>query len=100
MLELPESTTVAQQLNETIRGKTIRRVIANHSPHKFAFYYGDPSGYDDLLRGSTVGDSTGIGAMVEIAAGNRRVVVGDGAALRFLGDAGKVPEKAPAFVGV
>ena len=93
MLELPESTTVAQQLNETIRGKTIRRVIANHSAHKFAFYYGDPSGYDDLLRGRTVGDSTGIGAMVEIAAGNRRVVVGDGAALRFLGDAGKVPEK-------
>lgn len=93
MLELPESTTAAQQLNDTISGKTICRVIAGYSPHKFAFYYGDPAGYDSLLCGNTVGVSTGIGGMVEIEAGNRRIVIGDGAALRYFPDAEKAPEK-------
>lgn len=93
MLEIPESTTIARQLNETVRGKAIRRVVANASPHKFAFYHGDPAGYDELLTGQVIGDSTGIGAMVEIAAGNRRIVLGDGANLRYYVDSSKAPSK-------
>jgi formamidopyrimidine-DNA glycosylase len=93
MLEIPESTTIARQLNETVRGKTIRRVVANASPHKFAFYHGDPVDYDALLTGQVVGDSFGIGAMVEIAAGNRRIVFGDGANLRYYDDSTKAPSK-------
>jgi formamidopyrimidine-DNA glycosylase len=93
MLEIPESTTIARQLNETVRGKTIRRVVANASPHKFAFYYGDPVDYDALLTGQVVGDSFGIGAMVEITAGNRRIVLGDGANLRYYDDSAKAPSK-------
>ncbi|MDD4237078.1 MAG: hypothetical protein PHT62_00785 [Desulfotomaculaceae bacterium] len=91
MLEIPESTTIARQLNETVRGKTIRRVVANASPHKFAFYHGDPADYDALITGQVVGDSFGIGAMVEIAAGNRRIVLGDGANLRYYDDSTKAP---------
>lgn len=93
MLEIPESATVARQLNETLRGKTIRRVTAGAAPHKFAFYHGDPRDYDALLRGQTVGDSTGMGAMVEIAAGSRRIVLGDGARLRFFHTLSEAPSK-------
>jgi formamidopyrimidine-DNA glycosylase len=93
MIEIPESTTLAMQLNETVRGKKICRVITNASPHKFAFYHGDPADYNALLAGQVIGDSFGIGAMIEITAGDRRVVLGDGANLRYYDDSGKTPSK-------
>lgn len=93
MLEIPESTTIARQLNETIYGKTIRKAITNTSPHKFAFYHGDPVDYENLLVNQKIGDSFGIGAMVEITAGDRRIVLGDGANLRYYDDLNKVPPK-------
>ena len=93
MLEIPESTTIARQLNETVRGKTIQRVVANASPHKFAFYHGDPADYGALLNGKVVTDSAGIGAMVEIAAENRRIVLSDGANLKYYRNAGDAPSK-------
>jgi formamidopyrimidine-DNA glycosylase len=93
MLEIPESQTIARQLNETVYGKTIRRVIANTSPHKFAFYHGDPADYENLLVNQKIGDSFGIGAMVEITAGDCCIVLGDGANLRYYDDLSKVPPK-------
>lgn len=93
MLELPESATIARQLNETVRGKIIHRVAAGASPHKFAFYHGDPADYGSLLTGRVIGDSFGIGAMVEITAGHRRIVLGDGANLRYYGDMDEAPSK-------
>jgi formamidopyrimidine-DNA glycosylase len=93
MIEIPESLTIAVQLNETVFGKKISRVITNASPHKFAFYHGDPADYNVLLAGQVIGDSFGIGAMIEITAGDRRVVLGDGANLRYYDDLGKTPSK-------
>jgi len=93
MIEIPESTTIAMQLNEAVRSKTICRIIANASPHKFAFYHGDPADYSALLAGQVIGDSFGIGAMIEIAAGDRRIVLGDGANLRYYDDLNKTPSK-------
>ena len=93
MLEIPESTTIAGQLTAALHGKTIRRVVANASPHKFAFYSGDPAGYNALLNGQRIGDSFGLGSMVEITAGDRRIVVGDGARLKYLREAGKAPSR-------
>jgi len=93
MLEIPETATIAGQLNEMVRGKTIGRVIANASPHKLAFYYGDPAAYSELLGGQTVGDSAGIGALVEITAGSRRIVCGDGTNLRYYEDADQAPAR-------
>ncbi len=98
MLELPESAVIARQLNETVRGKTIRRVVANASAHKFAFYYGDPAIYDSLLSGETIGESSGIGSMVEIAAGDRRIVLGDGANLRYYREPDQAPVKHQLFI--
>ena len=93
MIEIPESTTIAMQLSETVRDKKICRVITNASPHKFAFYHGDPADYNALLAGQVIGDSFGIGAMIEITVGDRRVVLGDGANLRYYDDSGKTPSK-------
>jgi len=43
MIEIPEAAVLAKQLNQTITGKHIQNVVAAHSPHKFAWYAGDPA---------------------------------------------------------
>ena len=93
MLEIPESTTIATQLDETVRGKTIRDVVVGTSPHKFAWYYADPQAYGKRLAGQTVGDSAGLGPMVEITAGDRRIVFSDGVNVRYFDTADKAPQK-------
>jgi len=89
MIEIPESMAIAKQLNETVQGKKICRVIANASPHKFAFYHGDPAGYYTLLTGQAIGESIGMGAIIEISAGDRRIVLGDGTNLCYYDDSSK-----------
>lgn len=93
MIEIPESSTIAKQLNETVIGKTIVDVVANHSPHKFVFYHDDPANYKRLLSGQVIGGSAGFGAMVEISAGEYRIVFGDGANLRYYDESVKIPAK-------
>lgn len=93
MLEIPESTTIARQLNETVSGRSVVNVVAAHSPHKFAFFHENPEDYKELLSGLVIGESLGIGAMIEISAGSRRIVLGDGANLRYYNDSTKLPSK-------
>lgn len=83
MIELPEALTLAGQINDTICGKRISKVIAAHSPHKFAWYHGDPQNYHTLLAGKTIDRADGYGGMVEIKAGNAVMLFGDGVGLRF-----------------
>ncbi len=98
MLEIPESSTIALQLNEAVQGKVIKLVEANNSPHKFAWYFGDPEDYNSLLAGKKIGTSFARGGMVEIEAGDCRIVLGDGAALRFYGDSRDVPKKNQLYI--
>lgn len=85
MLEIPEAFTLARQINETIRGKHIKDVVAAVSPHKFAWYFGDPQAYHDLLVGEAIGQANGYGGMVEIKAGDKRILLSDGVGLRYHG---------------
>jgi len=48
MMELPEAVNMARQITETLRGKRIPGVTAAHTPHKLAWYYGEPGTYSDL----------------------------------------------------
>lgn len=98
MLEIPESYTIAGQLNRTIKGKIISYVKANKSPHSFAWYYGKPEDYDELLSGKEVGMSRAIGCMVEIEAEDCRIVLGDGASIRYYDDLKKIPGKHQLYV--
>lgn len=93
MLELPEAVTVAEQINRTLQGKRIMNVNTNHSPHKFAFFYGEPQSYHDLLTEKTVTKAKPCGGLVEITAGTARLVVGDGVNLRYFAPGEKQPEK-------
>lgn len=93
MIEISESNSLAAQLRKTVGGKQISRVVAAHSPHKFAWYQGDPQGYPDLLLGKTIKDAYGFGSTVEFKAGDAYVAVSEGAAWRFYEDLADLPAK-------
>lgn len=69
MLELPEAAVIAGQIERALRGKRIARVAAAQSPHKFAWYSGDPADYPAKLTGRTIDGAAGVGGMVEVRAG-------------------------------
>ena len=45
MIELPEAYVLAQQIDQTLVGKTIVTAIANAHPHAFARFMGEPGEY-------------------------------------------------------
>jgi formamidopyrimidine-DNA glycosylase len=93
MIELPEAIVISQQLNETIGRKIIKNVITAQSPHKFAWYYGDPQGYHDLLVNKEIGAANAYGSWIEIKAGDVMVSFCEGVNLRFHTEDEKRPPK-------
>ncbi|HOJ11220.1 MAG TPA: endonuclease VIII [Clostridiales bacterium] len=93
MIELPEAINIAKQINETVKGKRIINVIAAQSPHKFAWYHGNPQNYHDLLAGKVIGEAAGFGGLVEIKAEDAVILLGDGVNLRFHAEEDKRPQK-------
>jgi formamidopyrimidine-DNA glycosylase len=93
MIEIPEAVNLARQLTETIKNKKIKEVIAGFSPHKFAWYHGDPADYDNQLRGKTIGIAVPHGGLTEIPIDGGKLLFGDGVALRFHEKGQKRPSK-------
>jgi formamidopyrimidine-DNA glycosylase len=83
MIELPEAAVLVRQLNRIVPSKVIRRAVAAQSPHKFAWYTGDPAGYSALLAGKTMGQAVRQGGMVEIQVEGVVLLFSDGVNLRF-----------------
>ncbi|MCL2564889.1 MAG: endonuclease VIII [Defluviitaleaceae bacterium] len=54
MIELPEVHVLAEQINQTLEGKTIKNVTANANPHSFAWFSGDPAAYNGMLSGKKI----------------------------------------------
>ncbi len=57
MFELPEFVTLAGQMNETLRGKTIQRGHLGNKPHKFVWYNRSHEEFSRLTAGKTVGEA-------------------------------------------
>ncbi len=93
MIEIPEAIELSKQICENISGKEIINVTAAASPHKFAWYHGEPGGYHDLLSGKLLGAAKGVGSMVEVTAGDAVLLFSEGVSLRFHGTGEKRPEK-------
>ena len=83
MIELPEALNIARQINDTVYGKRIASVVVAQTPHKLAWYYGDPEKYSDILVGRTIGKANAYGGLVEIKAENANILLGEGAGIRF-----------------
>lgn len=93
MIELPESRTLAHQINETLKGKKIQNVTANKSPHKFAWFTGDPQSYHSLLTGKSILSAAAHGGMVEIQAEDIRLIFCDGTNIRYYFPGEELPKK-------
>ncbi len=93
MIELPESMTLERQMTKELKGKRIEKVIAGKSPHRFAFFCGDPLTYDALLRGKTVGETKAYGGHVEIELEDVRLDFSDGITFKFLKPGEPEPKK-------
>ena len=94
MLEIPESKTISLQAGKTLISRRIAEVINATSPHKFAFYCGDPAGYAKLLAGRQVRSAKGHGMFVDIYCDeNICITIGDGTNIRYYTPFEQRPEK-------
>ena len=57
MFELPEYTVLAEQINTTLLGKTIKHGSLGNSPHKFVWYNRGQEEFDSLTRGKIIGEA-------------------------------------------
>lgn len=93
MIEIPEAIVLAAQLKETLLGKTVKKVIANQSPHKFAWFFGDPQAYDDYLVGEVVAGTSTTASFVKIHFDSATLMFAEGIKLAFLTPGEKLPQK-------
>lgn len=94
MIEIPESKVISLQIEKALAGKRIVKVQNATSPHKFAWYEGDPAEYDKLLSGKQVLSSRGHGMFVDICCeDNTFVIAGDGTNVRYYPSPEECPEK-------
>lgn len=93
MLELPESCTVAKQMEEKLTGKTISHVEMLHTPHRFAFIKEHSEGYCNNLEGQTVTGACHHGGMAELDLNESMIIFADGAYPRYYDDKKKFPRK-------
>jgi formamidopyrimidine-DNA glycosylase len=93
MIELPEAVNYAAQLNQTVRHKKIKQVVAAQSPHKFAWYHGDPQRYVELLLGQTIEEAYNFGGVIEFRAGAAFIAVSEGTFWRYHTDTSSLPKK-------
>jgi formamidopyrimidine-DNA glycosylase len=93
MMELPEAMTLKRQINETIRGKRISYAVFCLKKKKFAWYHGDPMDYPKLLEDKCVDEADAFGGLVEIKAGDARILLSDGVNLRYHGQNDSRPQK-------
>lgn len=70
MIELPEALTLAAQLNDTVRGKTVAAVYPPTRASRFCWYAGDPAGYNEALKGNAAMAAEGFGIFAELAFDN------------------------------
>ncbi|WP_029902054.1 DNA-formamidopyrimidine glycosylase family protein [Prevotella sp. 10(H)] len=84
MIEVPESATISRQAETILAGKRVAKVVQATSPHKFAWFNGDPALYSDLLVGREIQSVRGHGAYVDIIFDSDVfLAIGDGTNLRY-----------------
>ena len=93
MIEIPEAYTLSKQVNKTLKGKTITKVTAGYTKHKFTWYYGEPNNYQKLLENKTIDNAIYFGSFVEITSGKNKIVVNEGVNLRYIKDSSNIPAK-------
>lgn len=94
MIELPEALTLARQMREAYLGRVIVEAEAGHTPHRFAFYTGDPAAYDARLAGRAIAEVKATGPYVELVLSDgMTLLLREGVNARRLAPGDAVPAK-------
>jgi formamidopyrimidine-DNA glycosylase len=91
MMELPEFHVVGKQIDETLTGKEIKRVIANFTPRKWAWFNDDPTSYNGRLSGKTINGAVGKDSHIDIAIGDSCLSITP--PIRYHEDGKDIPKK-------
>lgn len=84
MIEIPESTIISRQATGILTGRTVMQVFNATSPHKFAWFNGDPANYPEILTGHRIEAVNGYGAFVDLVMDEDiHLLVGDGTNIRY-----------------
>ncbi len=100
MLEIPESKTISRQVAGILTGRKITEVFNASSPHKFAFFKGNPADYGKLLNGRQIISARGHGMFVDICLDrDAYITIGDGTNLRYFSPSEAPPDKYQLLIG-
>lgn len=93
MIEFPESTNIAKQINDTLTGKTIADVIVEGSAHRFAFYSEYKEKYRELLTGKPITGAESHGGIVQINMPEYFLGLSDGAYPKYAEEEKYIPKR-------
>jgi formamidopyrimidine-DNA glycosylase len=95
VFELPEVVTLARQMNEALKGKTVRSGELGNSPHKFVWYNRTHDDFQRLTRGKTVGEARAKGRwlFLRLEPGYVLVLGEVGGKVLLHGSGAKLPKK-------
>ncbi len=94
MIELPEAVVLSGEINDTLSGKRIEKVIAARSPHKFAWYHEDGGSYHDMMSGKVLNRAYNQGGFVKMEIGEDIILLlSEGIRIRYIPESEKIPEK-------
>lgn len=100
MFELPEFVTLAKQMNDALKGKTIQRGQLGNSPQKFLWYNRSHEEFDQLTKGKTVGEARAKGKwlFLPLEPGYVLVLGECGGKVLYHNSGSKVPKKYHLYV--
>lgn len=99
MIETPEAHLLCGQLNETVKGKTISYVLAQHTPHRHMWYCGTAEEYANLLTGRKIEEASPDGGLIGISVEDTMLVLGNSIHVRYLRRGEPLPEKHQLLIG-
>lgn len=77
MIEMPEATTIAQQMNTTLTGKSIKGFYRGNKTHKFLWLNKPVEEYQAILSGLTVVGASSFGRSIYLHLGDYMLWWGD-----------------------
>ena len=94
MIEIPEGIHLANQMNQQLKNKKITHVVANATPHRFAWYEGDPAEYGAKFSGRTITGARSYGGKLHLDMSDEaEFLFTDGIAFHYLEPQDKLPKK-------
>lgn len=85
MLEFPEVLNISEQLRNNIVGKRVKMALPPTKVHKFCWYNGDPTEYNDAIKNCEIVSVEGFGIFVEIVFDNGyKLCFNDGVNVRII----------------